>query len=121
MTYKDLEVWKLARNLSISIHTMTLNLPQFELFETGSQIRRSSKSIRANIVEGFGKKTYPKEFIKYIKIAKASCDETEDHLDTLFECQSLTNEDLYKSLSQDIQLLNKKITNFLFALESKTT
>ncbi len=52
MSYKKLQVWQLARELSIEIHKMSLDLPRFELYETGSQIRRSSKSIRSNIVEG---------------------------------------------------------------------
>jgi len=56
MSYRDLEIWQLGREMSIEIHKMTLNnLPKFEMYEEGSQIRRSSKSIRSNIVEGFGK------------------------------------------------------------------
>jgi len=53
MNYKDLEVWKKARELVLGIHCMTVeDLPKFEMYETGSQIRRSMKSVRANIVEG---------------------------------------------------------------------
>ena len=53
MSYKNLEVWQLARELSIRIHRMTLqDLPKFEMYEEGSQIRRFVKSIRSNIVEG---------------------------------------------------------------------
>ena len=52
--YKNLEIWQLARGLVIDIHKMTLNhLPRFELFEEGSQIRRSIKSVKSNIVEGY--------------------------------------------------------------------
>ena len=55
MSYRDLEVWNLARKASISVHRMTVQeLPKFETYEEGSQIRRSVKSIRANIVEGYG-------------------------------------------------------------------
>lgn len=54
MSYKKLKIWQLAKELSIEIHEMTMQLPKFELYETGSQIRRSSKSIRSNIVEGYG-------------------------------------------------------------------
>jgi four helix bundle protein len=49
-----LDVWRIARELSIEIHKMTLNLPKFEMYEEGNHIRRSSKSIRSNIVEGYG-------------------------------------------------------------------
>ena len=52
MSYKNLEVWKLSRELVIEIHSLTLNeLPSFEKFEEGSQIRRSIKSVKSNIVE----------------------------------------------------------------------
>jgi len=53
MSYRKLEIWQEARQLVIDIHKMTLNkLPQFELYEEGSQIRRSIKSTKSTIVEG---------------------------------------------------------------------
>ena len=59
MSYKSLEIWKLARELVIDIHKMTLNeLPKFEMFEEGRQIRKSSKSVRSSIVEGYGRRRY---------------------------------------------------------------
>jgi four helix bundle protein len=46
-----LEIWKLARQAAIAVHRMTIqDLPKFETYEEGSQIRRSAKSIRSNIV-----------------------------------------------------------------------
>jgi len=47
--YKKLKIWKLAHELGIEIHKMSLALPKFEMFEEGSQIRRSSKSVSSNI------------------------------------------------------------------------
>jgi len=53
MSYKNWKIWKLACEIVIEIHKMTLtNLPKFEIFEEGSQIRRSSKSVKSTIVEG---------------------------------------------------------------------
>jgi four helix bundle protein len=58
-SYKDLDIYKLSHRLAIEIHKMTLNkLPKFEMYEEGAQIRRSSKSIVCNIVEGFGRRRY---------------------------------------------------------------
>ena len=52
MSYKNLEIWQLARQLVIDIHKMILSeLPKFEMVEEGAQIRRSVKSIQSNIVE----------------------------------------------------------------------
>ena len=59
MSYKKLEIWQVAKDLVIDIHNMTLhNLPKFEMFEEGAQIRKSSKSVRSTIVEGYGRRRY---------------------------------------------------------------
>jgi four helix bundle protein len=80
MNYEDLEIWKIANELVLQIHQLTINdIPKFEMFETGSQIRRSIKSVKANIVEGFGRRQYKLEFIRFLVIAMASNDETIDH------------------------------------------
>ncbi|HSL90469.1 MAG TPA: four helix bundle protein [Ignavibacteriaceae bacterium] len=119
MNYKDLKVWQIARELSIEIHKMTLTLPKFEMYEEGSQIRRSSKSIRSNIVEGYGRRRYKNEFIKYIVNAIASTDETIDHLETLFETESLNDEELYDKLLKKSNLLGKKLIKFLDSVEKQ--
>jgi hypothetical protein len=52
MSYKKLEIWQLSRDLTIDIYRMTLEqLPGFEMYEEGSQIRRSIKSVRSNIYD----------------------------------------------------------------------
>lgn len=88
--YRDLEVWQLAREVSILVHRMMLDcLPRFEMYEEGARIRRSATSIRANIVEGYGRRIYKLEFLKHLTDALASCDVTMDHLETLMEAGSL--------------------------------
>lgn len=113
MGYKNLEIWRLAKELVIEIHKMSLNLPKFEMYETGSQIRRSSKSVKSNIVEGYGRRFYKQEFIKFIIYSLASNDETIDHLETLFETESLMDQKLYQSLHDRLEILGKMINNFL--------
>lgn len=119
MNYKDLEVWQIARELSVDIHKMTLSLPKFEMYEEGGQIRRSSKSIRSNIVEGYGRRRYKNEFIRYITFAIASTDETIDHLETLWETESLNDKELFTKLLDKVNLLDKKLINFLKSVEEK--
>src|SRR5574338_361931 len=119
MNYKDLEVWKLARELSIEIHKLTMALPKFEMYEEGRQIRRSSKSIRSNIVEGYGRRKYKNDFIRYINFAIASTDETIDHLEILFETRSLTDEKLYNDLVLQLNILDKKLIRFLEAIKKQ--
>lgn len=97
MSYKKLEIWQSARELVIGIHHMTITqLPKFEMFEEGSQIRRSIKSVKSTIVEGYGRRHYKQEFIRFLVYALASCDETIDHLETLYETESLKDQATYK-------------------------
>lgn len=72
MSYHNLEIYQLAKNNSTLIHKMSLQLPKFELYETGSQIRRSSKSVRSNIVEGYGRRRYKNEEM-YKKLIDQTC------------------------------------------------
>lgn len=117
MSYRKLEIWQMARELVIDIHKMTMNLPSFETYEIGSQIRRSSKSVKSLIVEGYGRRNYKQEFIKFIIYALGSNDETIDHLETLFETGSLENEDIYNELHERLNILGKKINRFLESLQ----
>ena len=111
-SYKDLEVYQLAMKLMAEIHMMSLNeLPKFEMYEEGSQIRRSSKSIVSNIVEGFGRRYYKKEFIRFLTYAVASCDETKGHLEMLCETGSL-NRNIFNSLIEEYKTLGRKLYNF---------
>lgn len=114
MSYKKLEIWQLTRELVIDIHKMTLHrLPKFEMFEEGSQIRRSIKSVRSNIVEGYGRRRYKQEFLRYLTYSLASNDETIDHLENLFETDSLSDEQLYADLHERLEILGKKLNLFI--------
>lgn len=118
MSYRNLEIWRLARQAPIAIHRMTLReLPGFEMYEEGSQVRRSVKSIRSNVVEGYGRRRYKQEFIRFLVYAHGSCDETIDHLETLFETESLTNETLYRELGAQLDLLGRKLNTFIEGVE----
>ena len=119
MSYRNLEIWQLARALAADIHRMTLmELPKFEMFEEGSQIRRAAKSIRSNIVEGYGRRRYKQEFIKHLVYALGSCDETMDHLEGVFETESLKNKPLYEDLHARIDKLGRKLNLFLKSVET---
>ena len=118
MSYRNLEIWQLSRELVIDIHKMTLtSLPKFEMYEEASQIRRSMKSVKSNIVEGYGRKKYQAEYAKHIVYSLGSNDETIDHLETLFETGSLQDKELFQNLSKRLQILGKKINLFLQAIE----
>ena len=120
MSYRKQEIWRLARDLSIEIDRMTLRkLPRFELYEQGTQIRRSCKSIRSNIVEGYGRRRYKQDYIRFLCYAESSCDETIDHLETLYETKSLTDKDLYDKLRKELRTLGKMLSRFLLSVEHR--
>lgn len=121
MSYRKLRVWQLARDVVMDIHRMSLTLPSFELYEEGSQIRRSVKSIKSNIVEGYGRRKYKGDFIRFLVFAIASCDETIDHLETLFETKSLLDENVFKTISAKLHSLSKQLITFLKAVEEGHT
>ncbi|MCK4407359.1 MAG: four helix bundle protein [Bacteroidales bacterium] len=117
MSYKNLEIWKLSREIVIDIHKMSLELPTFEMYEEGRQIRKSSKSIKSNIVEGYGRRIYKQEFIRFIIYSLSSNDETIDHLEILFETGSLTDEVIFQDLHKRLDILGKKINRFLESIQ----
>ena len=74
--FTDLIVYKKAYEVSLEIHRFSLKLPKIEQYALGDQLRRASKSICANIAEGFGKqRASSPEFRRYIMIATGSADE----------------------------------------------
>ncbi len=108
----------MARTLVIDMHRMTLTkLPKFEMFEEGGQIRRSMKSVKSTIVEGYGRRRYKQEFIRFLTYALASSDETTDHLENLFETESLTDAASYDELHRRLDVLGKKLNLFLQSVE----
>jgi len=76
---EDLEVYQKLCNLAIEIHKLTLTFPRFELYELGSQLRRSSNSAPANLAEGFNNK-HINIYLKGISRAQGEIRETKHHL-----------------------------------------
>ena len=121
MSYKKQEIQQLAREVSIDVHKMTLEkLPRFEMYEEGSQVHRASKSVRSAIVEGYGRRSYKSDYIRFLTMALASNDETTDHLETLYETGSVTVENLYKRLHDRLELLGKKLNFFIQSVSGQT-
>ncbi len=110
--YRDLEVYQISFEGAVRIHEMTMRSPKYELYEEGSQVRRSAKSIPANIAEGYGRRRYTNEYIHFLTIALASCDETRVHLEMLHATGNLDT-DANQSFSATYDTLGKKLNRFL--------
>ncbi|MBC7828366.1 MAG: four helix bundle protein [Chitinophagaceae bacterium] len=119
MSYKKLQIWVLAREIVIEVHEMSLKLPKFEMFEEGSQIRKSSKTTKSAIVEGYGRRKYKQDWIKFLVYALSSNDETVDHLDNLWDTKSLIEETVYKTLKAKIESLGRMLNGFLKTVEQE--
>jgi len=90
---EDLEVYKKLCDLAIEIHDLSLTFPKFELYELGSQLRRSSNSAPANLAEGFDNR-HLNIYLEGINRAQAEIRETKHHLKIAFKKKYLTQEKL---------------------------
>jgi len=79
--FEDLKAWQLAQRLMIECHKLADALPSKERYDLASQIRRSSKSVMANIAEGYGRYHYL-DSLRFYYIARGSLDETINHIIT---------------------------------------
>jgi four helix bundle protein len=110
-SYRDLEVYKVSIDLFYRTHQLSLRLPKYELFELGSQIRRSSDSINSNIVEGYGRKEYKKDFLRFLAIARSSHDETVNHLVKICRLYPELSEEV-NTLMSEYEILGKRLFSF---------
>ena len=111
-SFRDLQVYQKAYEVSLEIHKLTLKLPQYERDELGSQIRRASKSAAMNIAEGFGRNDSLADFKRFMIMAVGSCDEVRVQLDY---CKDLgyINEDQHKAYEETYVVIGKMLTKMI--------
>ena len=114
-SYRDLEIYQKAYELAIQVHEMSLKLPSYELYEQGSQIRRASKSIKDNIVEGYGRRRYKQDFIRFLIYAQSSCDETISQLNMINDIHFTNGQ--FNDLLNEYDQLGKRINTFIQYVE----
>jgi four helix bundle protein len=119
--YRRLEIYQRAHRLAVEVHRLTLTLPKFEMYEEGSQVRRSSKSVAAQIVEGYCLRKNKAEFMQYLNRAYASCHETLEHLTFLDETALLENREEIGQLREEYEALCKMIFRFLEGVSANHT
>ena len=116
-SYRELEIFQISYTLAIKIHELSLSLPKYELYEEGGQIRRSSKGITSCIVEGYGRRKYKAEFVKFLIYAHASCDETILHLNFINDIHKIDLEE-FDYFKKRYDELGRKINRFIKYVES---
>jgi four helix bundle protein len=93
MRVEDLEVYKKLYKLSLEVHELSLTFPKFEIYELGSQLRRSCNSAPANLAEGFGNK-HTNIYLESISRAQGEIRETKHHLRIAYSKKYITKEKL---------------------------
>ncbi|WP_299017540.1 four helix bundle protein [uncultured Polaribacter sp.] len=86
----NLQVWKLAHQLTLDVYQVSSNFPSSEKYGLISQVRRSASSVPTNIIEGQGRE-YKKEFIQFLYIAKGSLEEANYQLFLAKDLRYITN------------------------------
>lgn len=111
-SYRELEVYKLAREVSKEVYNMTKTFPSEERYSLTDQIRRSSRSVGAQIAESWGKRRYESHFISKLTDADAEQLETQHWIEISEEC-SYINSEKAKSLLQKCESLGKMIQSMI--------
>ena len=114
MDFKELIVYKKAFQVAMEIYKLSKNFPKEEKFSLTDQIRRSSRSVCANIAEAYRKRIYVRHFISKLTDSDAENSETVVWLDFALECNYLEREihaRLLKETDEIGRLLNYMIQN----------
>ena len=118
MICKDLHIYNISVELETKLFRLICDVPFDWKIEQIKQIKRSSSSISANIAEGYGKRYYPKDFIRFLYVALGSSDETQHHLKILYNKECIGDED-FTGLSKRYKNLSVRILNFIKYLKKK--
>ena len=91
-SFRELDAYKLAVQLSSEIFQLSRKFPREEMYSLTDQIRRSSRSIGAQIAEAWGKRRYEKSFVSKLCDADGELQETEHWIETAFDCSYISQE-----------------------------
>jgi len=112
ITHRELNVYKAAFKISMDIFKLTRSFPKDEVWSLTSQIRRSSRSVCANIAEAFRKRRYEKSFVAKLSDSEAEAGETQVWLEYSFECNYITKE-MYEKLIDEYEKIIGMLVNML--------
>jgi len=94
------------------VHRLALKLPDYEKFDLASQLRRASKSIPANVAEGYGKRRSSKQFRAYLENALGSTDEVIVHLEIALVLEYLIQEESQELIAR-YQVVGKMLSRLI--------
>ena len=106
-SYKEMEIYKRSYEIALKVHEITKSFPEVERYDLTSQIRRCSKSIPANIAEGYGRRS-KEEFKRFLKISLGSCNEIQVHLSFCKDLKYISETD-YIDLSKEYDEIGRML------------
>ena len=112
----NLQVFEKAYRLSLDVHRISLELPQIEQFALADQIRRSSRAICSNLVEGFSRNQSTKEKRQYVRFAIGSNDEVRLWLQYMYDLDYL-NEPTFGKLKSGYEEVGRMLHGLWLKLE----
>lgn len=113
-SYKDLEIYQMAFDLAIKIREKSLKLPHPDRYEVGGQIRRSTQTIKDAIVEGYGRRRYKSDFIKFLIYSYSSNLEAKSQAEFIHAAYP---KDGWDCISKELDMLGIKIHRFISYVE----
>jgi len=109
-SHRQLDVYQLAFQVSVEIYNLSKTFPKEETYSLTDQIRRSSRSVCANLAESFRKRKYPKHFVSKLSDSEAEAAETQVWLDFALEFQYITKEE-FEILDDKCERIIGKLVN----------
>ena len=116
-SFRDLEVWQFAVDLSVDVYRATQAFPKYEMYGLSSQIQRSSTSISANIAEGHARQ-HTGEFLQSLSIARGSLAELQTQAVIAFRLGYISQE-TEEDLSSKADTVSRMLAGLRSALRAK--
>lgn len=111
MRFQDLLAYQKSFSLAMKIFETTKSFPKEEMYSLTDQIRRSSRSVPANIAEAYRKRIYPKSFHSKLTDSDAENSETQVWLEFSLKCNYI-NESIYNELINESNEVGKLINYY---------
>ncbi|KYG73161.1 four helix bundle protein [Roseivirga echinicomitans] len=119
-SFKDLEAWKKGRVLRVDISALTKTFPVEEKFKLVDQLIRASRSVTANLAEGYGRFHY-QENIQFCRVSRGSLTEIQDHITVAYD-EGYINEELAKKYDEQVEECIRIINGYInYLIKSKGT
>tara|TARA_R110001592_G_scaffold96041_1_gene276135 strand:- start:5033 stop:5410 length:378 start_codon:yes stop_codon:yes gene_type:complete len=117
-SFKDLEAWKKGRVLRGDISALTKTFPVEEKFKLVDQMIRASRSVTANLAEGYGRFHY-QENIQFCRVSRGSLTEIQDHITVAYD-EGYINKELAKKYDEQVEECIRIINGYInYLIKSK--